>query len=241
MKEKNQTTEAIVLKTTNYSDTSLIVKVFSQDYGIQTYLAKGVKGRKSKNKANLFQPLSILKITGVKSKSDLLILKEATFAHPMLELPFDVLKSSVLFFINEFLYRVFLAEDFSDQDLYQFIKKSVIILDKTPHNVTNFHVVFLAHFTHFMGIFPNNSDNGRFFDITGGTFSHRTAIPYLDEKNSIVLKEILKISLEEFHTLDIVKNDRKQLIEGLILYYKTHIDGFREIKSYDVLKTVFND
>ena len=238
---KNQSTEAIILKTTNYSDTSLIVKVFSEDFGIQTYMAKGVKGRKSKNKVNLFQPLSILKITGVKSKSDLLILKEATFAHPMLDIPFNVLKSSVLLFVNEFLYRIFLAENFSDKELYKFIKNAILVLDKTTNAVTNFHLVFLAHFTHFMGIFPNNTDNGRFFDITGGTFSHRSTVPYLDEKSSIVLKQILDIPLEEFHSLEITKNERKQLIEGLLLYYKTHIEGFREIKSYDVLKTVLND
>lgn len=239
--DKNQSTEAIVLKTTNYSDTSLIVKIFSQDYGVQTYLAKGAKGRKSKNKANFFQPLSILKITGVKSKSDLLILKEASFAHPYAEIPFDMLKSSVLFFINEFLYRIFLAEDFSDKGLYQFIKKSILLLDNTKHSVANFHVVFLAHFTHFMGIFPNNTDNGRFFDITGGTFSHRSVIPYLDEKTSGLLKQILSTSFEEFHQLELTKNDKKQLLDGLLLYYKTHIEGFRELKSYEVLKTVLND
>ena len=239
--DRNQSTEALVLKTTNYSDTSLIVKVFSQDFGIQTYLAKGVKGRKSKNKSNLFQPLSILKITGVKSKSDLLILKEVSFAQPFIDIPFNVLKSSVLFFINEFLYRIFLAEDFSDKGLYQFIKQSVTLLDRTEHAITNFHVVFLAHFTHFMGIFPNNNDNGRFFDITGGTFSHRSAIPYLDEKTSTILKQILSTPFEDFNQLELTKNDRKQLLEGLLLYYKTHIEGFRDIKSYEVLKTVLND
>ena len=237
----NQSTEAIVLKTTNYSDTSLIIKVFSQDYGIQTYLAKGVKGKKSKNKANLFQPLSILNITGVKSKSDLLILKEATKAVPFQEIPFDVLKSSVLFFVNEFLYRIFLADDFSDKNLYQFIKRGLVSLDQTKESVTNFHLVFLAHFTHFMGIFPNNSENGNFFDITGGTFSHQSIIPFLDEKTSALLKEVLTIDLENFHTVDLTKTDRVQLLEGLLLYYKTHVDGFREIKSYGVLKTVLND
>ncbi len=234
-------TEAIVLKTTNYSDTSLIVKVFSEDYGVQTYLAKGVKGRKAKNKVNFFQPLSILKITGVQTKSELLILKEVSFAHPFQEIPFDVLKSSVIFFINEFLYRIFLADDFSDKALYSFIKKGILLLDQTQNPITNFHVVFLAHFTYFMGIFPNDSENGRFFDITGGTFTHHSVIPNLDEKSSTILKDILRQTFENFHQIEIPKHDRKQLLEGLLLYYKTHIDGFKEIKSYEVLKTILND
>ena len=238
---KTRSTEAIVLKTTNYSDTSLIVKVFSEDYGIQTYLAKGVKGRKAKNKANVFQPLSILKISGIQTKSELIILKEATFAYPFQEIPFDVLKSSVIFFINEFLYRIFLADDFSDKALYGFIKKAILLLDQTPKPITNFHVVFLAHFTYFMGIFPNDSSNGRFFDITGGTFTQHSVIPYLDEKSSTVLKEILRQTFENFHQLEIPKHDRKQLLEGLLLYYKTHVEGFKEIKSYEVLKTILND
>lgn len=233
--------EAIVLKTTSYSDTSLIVKVFSKNYGVQSYLAKGVKSKKSKNKLGLFQPLSILNITGVKSKSDLLILKEAKFAVPYQEVQFDVYKSSVLFFVNEFLYRVFLADDFSDNQLYDFIKKSALLLDSTKESVTNFHLVFLAHFTQFMGIFPNNAQNGRFFDITEGTFSHRAAIPYLDEKTSIVLKSVLETPMSKFHSTMLTKQERKQLLNGLLLYYKTHIDGFRDMKSLDVLKTVLND
>lgn len=236
-----QTTEAIVLKTIKYSDTSLIIKTFTSDFGIQTYLAKGIKNKKSRNKANLFQPLNILNITSTSSKSDLQFLKEVTSAYPYNDIPYNVLKGSIVFFINEFLYKTFLADDFTDNQLYNFIKSTLILLDNTRDSVANFHLFFMAHFTHFMGIFPNNIEDGRFFDLTGGVFSHRAETPFLDTKTSELFKQILNLPLAESHTLKIPTYDKNNLLQGMLDYYRIHLDGFKEMESYKVLKTVLSD
>ena len=47
-------TKAIVLQTIKYGDSSLVVKMLTEESGLQSYMVKGVYGKKSKMKAALF-------------------------------------------------------------------------------------------------------------------------------------------------------------------------------------------
>jgi Recombinational DNA repair protein (RecF pathway) len=58
-----QTTRAIVLHTVKYSETSIITKLYTEKYGLVSFLIKGIRSVKGRNKAALFQPLRILEIT----------------------------------------------------------------------------------------------------------------------------------------------------------------------------------
>ncbi len=55
-------TKGIVLKTVKYGETSLIATLYTELFGIQSYLVSGVRTstRKGPGKANLFQPAAIL-------------------------------------------------------------------------------------------------------------------------------------------------------------------------------------
>ena len=71
-------TKAIVLNSLKYGDTSLIVRCFTLNEGIKTYLIRGVlKAKKGKIKAAYFQPLTQLKIeANHNNKGNLNSLKE---------------------------------------------------------------------------------------------------------------------------------------------------------------------
>jgi DNA repair protein RecO (recombination protein O) len=53
-------TKGIVIGFIKYGDTSIIAKVYTELYGMQTYIVNGVRSKSSKNKIALFQPLTIL-------------------------------------------------------------------------------------------------------------------------------------------------------------------------------------
>src|SRR5882724_5528873 len=55
-------TRGIVLRIVKYGETSLIVTVYTELFGIQSYLVNGVRtsSKKGSGKANLFQPCAIL-------------------------------------------------------------------------------------------------------------------------------------------------------------------------------------
>ena len=53
-------TQALKLHTTEYSESSVIAKIFTRQLGVRAYILKGVRKGGSKTKQNLLQPLSHL-------------------------------------------------------------------------------------------------------------------------------------------------------------------------------------
>ncbi|MFA4853518.1 MAG: recombination protein O N-terminal domain-containing protein, partial [Bacteroidales bacterium] len=50
----------IVLHSIKYSDSSLIVKIYTENFGLQSYILRSARNRKSKMKVGIFQPLALL-------------------------------------------------------------------------------------------------------------------------------------------------------------------------------------
>ena len=77
-------TKAIVLSSIKYGDTSLIVKCYTEEEGVKTYLIRGVlKPKKKGIKAAYFQPLTQLKIVANhNSKNTLNSIKEVQVSQP---------------------------------------------------------------------------------------------------------------------------------------------------------------
>ncbi len=61
-------TQGVVFHQIKYSETSLIVKIYTRDFGLQSYLIKGARSKKSKFSPALLQHLSLLEIM-MKSES----------------------------------------------------------------------------------------------------------------------------------------------------------------------------
>ena len=56
-------TEAIILNSIKYSETSVIMKCYSQNYGILSFIIKGVRSRKrTKFSLGSIEPLNIVEI-----------------------------------------------------------------------------------------------------------------------------------------------------------------------------------
>jgi DNA repair protein RecO (recombination protein O) len=53
-------TRGIVFRFTKYGESSIIVTIFTELFGIQTYIVNGIRSKNSKGKIALFQPLTLL-------------------------------------------------------------------------------------------------------------------------------------------------------------------------------------
>src|SRR3989304_1459988 len=104
-------TKGIVLRTVDYSDTSIISKIYTELFGIQSYLIKGARRKNASVKANLFQPLSLLELVIYKKeRKQLQALKEARTEIHFVSIPAVPAKTSILFFLNEVMVK-FLQEE----------------------------------------------------------------------------------------------------------------------------------
>ena len=70
-------TKGIIFHQVKYSESSVIVKIYTELLGLQSYILKGVRKKKSKIKSNLLQPLTLVEMEVYhKENSEINFIKE---------------------------------------------------------------------------------------------------------------------------------------------------------------------
>ena len=123
-------TKAIVLSSIKYGETSLIVKCYTQEEGVKSYLIRGVlKPKKKGIKAAHFQPLTQLKIiANHNTKNTLNSIKEVHVIHPYKSIHTNIVKQSVVLFLSEVLANS-IQEEEQNLALYEYLETAFIWLD----------------------------------------------------------------------------------------------------------------
>jgi DNA repair protein RecO (recombination protein O) len=236
------TTNAIVLSSLKYGDTSLIVKCYTQEEGVKTYLIRGVlKPKKSGLKAAYFQPLTQLRIVANhNSKNTLNSIKEVQVIHPYRTFHTDIVKQSVVLFLSEVLSNS-IQEEEQNLALYEYLETAFIWLD-VHDRVANFHLLFLLNLSGFLGFYPDTSDkNKKGFDLLEGVFSDNIHEKNVISKNDFYqFKKLLGIIFDTLEKVTYSKEERQLVLKVIIQYFKLHLDSFRNPKSLQVLETVFS-
>jgi DNA repair protein RecO (recombination protein O) len=237
------TSRGIVLHQLKYAESSLIVKIYTEKFGLKSYIFRGIHKARGKNKASLLQHLNLVEITadnrdykGIQNP------KEVRLEFPYKSIPTDIRKSSICLFINEILYRSIKHEE-PDLSLFAFIWDSMIWLDEKTEDFSNFHLWFCIHLTHHLGFFPQISNTqlpGETFNLQEGLFQVSTLrdTTHIPSDLTILLRQFLINNLEKSCNIKIDRNTRNKLIEYIILYYKWHIQEFGEINSHNILTDI---
>ena len=236
------TTNAIVLSSLKYGDTSLIVKCYTQEEGVKTYLIRGVlKPKKSGLKAAYFQPLTQLRIVANhNSKNTLNSIKEVQVIHPYKTFHTDIVKQSVVLFLSEVLSNS-IQEEEQNLALYEYLETAFIWLD-VHDRVANFHLLFLLNLSGFLGFYPDTSEkNKKGFDLLEGVFSDNIHEKNVISKNDFYqFKKLLGIIFDTLENVTYSKEERQLVLQVIIQYFKLHLDSFRNPKSLQVLEIVFS-
>jgi DNA repair protein RecO (recombination protein O) len=237
-------TRGIVLQHYKYSESSIIARIFTEEFGLQSYIVKGVRSKKSRIRLALFQPLSLLDLVVYHRESkDLHNLKETSVAFPYHHVHQDVVKRSILMFLNEVLFKS-LREESPDKALFNWLFNALTWLDLTDKNVVNFHLLFMIQLSRFLGFYPKRIQfyDAAVFDLQEGVLDN--TLPehpnYLTGTVVQKVEDLLDLSFEEIGELVMNSGERRQLLEGLITYYRLHMPGFGEVKSSEILKTILS-
>ncbi len=236
-------TKGIVLHHIKYSDSSIIAYIYTEVFGTQAYLINGIRSKNSKIKANLLQPLFLVDIiTYHKSKRGLQRVKEIRNLSPFTSIPYNVVKSSIALFLAEILYKT-LREEEPDQGLFEYLFTTIQLLDIEEKQMANFHLLFLIQLTKYLGFFPddNYSETNKYFDLKEGNFvpSQPFHPHFLSPDLSIYYSQLINNSFNQLHSINMNYKLRGNLLEKIIEYYQLHLENIKEIKSYNVLKSVF--
>jgi len=236
-------TRGIVLHSIKYSETSLIVKVYTETFGLQSYLLKGARSSKSKTRPVLFQPLTLLDLVVYhKEKSTLHSIKEVKLAVHFYSITSDIRKSSIVLFLAELIYKS-IREEEPNSALFEFLWHSLLLLDTIEEPFSSFHLLFAIKLCRYLGFQPqqNRSEYNRFFHLREGLFQPVFNSPddSLDETQSSWLFRLMKTDLDQLSLLNIPAKIRNPLLEKILLYYQVHLPGRIEFRSQEVLHTVF--
>ncbi len=239
MAKTTSKTRAIVLQTIKYGDSSLVVKMLTEESGIQSYMVKGVYGKKSKMKAALFQNMTLLDIVADSSDNSLGFIREISLSHYYESIATDIRKSTIIIFVSELLSKS-IADSESDVALFNFIYESMLWLDNATSGYANFPIVFAMKLSSYLGFFPNldTYTEGSCFDLLDGNFKKSgNDIYQIDKELSKAFYETCKQDYVSCNLNDL--KTRRQLLDAIVSYYKLHSDNTREIKSVEVLREIF--
>ena len=233
-----QNIKGIVLRCTKYTDNSVIINMYTDKYGLQSYIARGVHSRTSKVKANYFRGLMLLDMIATKKgKAGLESISEVTGARS-LTLEFDFTKSSIALFLNELLYKT-IHEEEANPGLFEFLVNSLELLSLKEDNCANFHLLFMLRYSKYLGFYPseNFSATNKYFDMQEGRFvSDRPVhVYYLDETLSRYIYELMNEKFETCEQVRITNDERRSLMNALIEYYKLHNVLSADLTSQAVL------
>ncbi|MDR1698759.1 MAG: DNA repair protein RecO [Prevotellaceae bacterium] len=239
-----QSTLAIVLNVVKCSDKSLIVHLFTKEGGKGSFIVKGVHGKKSALRLSMLQPLSIIEIEMSNRKSrDIQYIKEGKTAFVFEELHFNPAKSAIALFIAEVLLRS-LRETEKDEALFDFLHKSIVLLDGCKNGTANFHLIFLVEFSRHLGFYPNVEERqpNAYFDLQNGSFVPARPLHahYLTPQWAEVIFHLTKMNYSHLPQYRISREQRTEILRWLLDYYRLHVSDFGKLKSLDVLQMLFD-
>lgn len=238
----DDTIQGIVLQSIRYGDTSLIVKVFTRNYGLRSYMVKGAFNHNSKSRAALFQNLHLINYmeVGKPNKSSLGYMKDVQLTTIYQSIPFVMNKGAILMYVSELLTKT-LTEQEQNEAMYDFIVRSLHWLDLVEQDYANFPLFFTLELTRYLGFYPqNNYEAGFCFDMMEGLFAHDYPLHpyYYDAEDAQLLSRLLNVGIDEACSLPLHISQRRELLDGLIVFMRLHAPVMKDFHSHEVLKTV---
>jgi DNA repair protein RecO (recombination protein O) len=218
-------TRGVVFRFTKYGETSIIVNIFTEVFGLQGYIVNSVRSKSGKNKIALYQPLTLLDLVVYhRENANINRIKEVKCLHPYQSIPLDIRKSAAAIFMNEVVNKT-IKEESHAAELCNFMIESFITLDKMTVKVENFHLVFLLKLSRLLGFGAHNLN-----EVLG--------VRAIDPETEKILDDL--ISSDYADLIFMTNTQRRDILDLLLKFYADHIESLGEMRSMQVLREVMN-
>lgn len=219
-------TRGIVLSYTKFKESSIIVRIFTEQFGLQSYIVNGLRSMKSKKGMALYQPLTLLDMV-VYYKSGgrgISRISEVKCISPFYSIPFEIKKSTIAIFLTDLLTNL-LKDGEENPEEFNYIFHSVEYLDQIKTKYENFHLEFMVGMSKFLGF---------------GILDAKETIMEIDDHSIDAEVEIILQGIIDKSTNLMTTNEgRKKTMSFLLIYYRNHLDTPLNLKSIKILNQVF--
>ena len=239
-------TKGIVLRTVKYGDTSIITTVYTELFGIQSYIVKGVRqsSKTSAGKAGFFQPSAMLEMEVYHNElKQLQFIKEYHWSYLYEHILFDVVKNTVAVYVIELLQHS-LKQPEANPELFYLIEDTLKQLDKGSDIVTgNLPLYFTLHLSAELGfqMQGNYSVQTPFFDLKEGMFISEKPLHvyYMEGLLAQITSQLLAVKFySDLENISLNRNVRRELLTAYQTYLSLHIHDFGEMKSFAILQEI---
>ena len=242
-------TLGIVLRTVKYGETSIITTVYTELFGTQSYIVKGVRksGKTAQNKAAYFQPGAILSMEVFHNQlKNLQFIKEYEWAYLYKEVFFNVLKNAITTYIIELLHNT-IKQPEANPDFYYQVEHFLKQLDILSQNeVADIPLFFTAYLSKELGFefHGNFSETQSILDLQEGRFvskapEHLFYVTGITAQTISFLKQNIHSS-EQLKTLRLGRNIRREILDSYQQYFSLHLHNYLSLKSWPILMNVLD-
>lgn len=240
-----QSTRGLVFHVSRYADSSGIVKIYTEEYGLQSFIVKSLFSRRARMRPGMFGHLALLDmVADYKPGRTLHYLREISLNKSFHGISDNIGKSTILLFINEVLYKS-IREEEVNKELFNFIEYTLVTLNDTTLPIHSFHLLFLIHLSEHLGFGPALSLTGDegYFDMLTGVSSE--TLPdhtyYINGQALVLLRLLIQRDYPQLEGFNYAKTVRFELLDKYLDFFRIHLPDMSELKSVKVLHEILSD
>ena len=220
-------TRGIILRFTKYRETSIIVNIYTEELGLNSYIVNGVRSSKSRFKIGYFEPLNLVELTAYhKPGRNIDRISEIKSAYPIHNIRQDIYKSTISMFMSEVLNKCIIEQD-ENRPLFNYLFQAILTLEEATEN-NSFHLQFMIKLTKYLGFgihdpdtFIKQSNNLQLYD---------------EPETRRILQKLLEADLSV--TPIMTSEQRSNILNDIVHYYYNQLE-MSQLKSLEVLRTIF--
>jgi len=220
-------TKGIILNQIKYKETSIIVKIFTEELGIKSYIINSVRTKKPKYNPAIFQPLNVVDMVAYDKKtSSINYISELKLHCIFHNIIADPQKAFASIFVSELINKT-IKEGETHENTFAFLFAQISNLNNPKTIDSNLFIIkFMLQFCHHLGFGIKNAQ-----EMTRQLLKINRDLKFssLEENflNDLILTEDIQIP-KDINTIEI--------IDKLLLYYRIHIPSIYYLKSFDILR-----
>lgn len=241
-------TRGVVLRAVRYGETSLVATIFTETFGVQSYMVKGVRRESVRSlvRAAHFQPATLLDLVVTHhGRSGLQHIRECRWSCLLTEIGRDIRKQSVALFMVELLLKC-LRQPEPQPELFAFTEESLLALETGGQGfAANFPIHFSIRLARLMGFHLEEGfrEDRPYLDLLEGVFladPPRHAHAADTESGRLMDRFIRCTDAAAAQDIPLERETRRRLLDYCILFLSLHVTEFGTLRSLPVLQELLD-
>jgi DNA repair protein RecO (recombination protein O) len=241
-------TRGVVLRAVRYGETSLVATLFTEAFGVQSYMVKGVRRESVRTpiRAAHFQPATLLDLVVTHhGRGGLQHIRECRWSCLLTETGRDIRKQSVALFMMELLLKC-LRQPEPQPELFELTEESLLALETGGQGfAANFPIHFSIRLARLLGFHLEEGfqEDRPYLDLREGVFlSDPPMHPHAADRElgQLMDRFIRCPDAAAAQEIPLERETRRRLLDLCLLFLSLHVSDFGTLRSLPVLQELLD-